>query len=238
MIDPLFKVCILTLFPEMFPGPLGYSLAKKALDNNIWQLDLINIRNYALGSKGHLIDDKPYGGGSGMVLRADVIAPAIDKAIENTDSKNIIYMSPRGRTLDQSLVKDLVARKNLVIICGRFEGIDERIIEEYNIEEISVGDYILSGGEIACMALIDSCLRLLPGVIENINTLEEESFISDNIAGLLEYPLYTRPESWRERRVPSVLTSGNHSNVADWKKEKSQEITKERRPDLWKKYKE
>ncbi len=238
MTNILFKATILTLFPEMFPGPLGYSLAKRALDNNIWQLDLINIRDYALGAKGHLIDDKAYGGGSGMVLRADVIGPAIEKAIEQSGSKNIIYMSPRGKTLDQTLVKKLVEKQNIIILCGRFEGIDERVIEEYNIEEISVGDYILSGGEIASMSMIDACVRLLPGVIENTNTLTEESFVSDNIAGLLEYPLYTRPENWKERIVPPVLTSGNHEKIAEWKKEQSKAITKERRPDLWQKYKE
>jgi len=236
MTDSLFQVTFLSLFPEMFPGPLGYSLAKKALDKNIWKMNLLNIRDYAKGTNSHLIDDKAYGGGSGMVMRPDVLGNAIDSAMIASKTSDIIYMSPRGKKLDQKLVENIKSRKNIIIICGRFEGIDERIIEEYNIEEISIGDFVLSGGEIAAMTLIDAVVRLLPGVIENTNTLTEESFSNVNTPGLLEYPLYTRPTNWKERIVPEVLLSGNHQNISLWKKQKSEEITKIKRPDLWELY--
>ncbi|MCC2646196.1 MAG: trmD [Rickettsiaceae bacterium] len=235
MSSPIFKVSMLSIFPEIFPGPLAYSLAGQALKAGIWQYELVDIRDFGL-TKHKNVDDIPYGGGNGMVMRADVLGAAIDHALASNPNATIIYMSPRGKNLTQALSQEISQYKNIIILCGRFEGIDERIIEEYNIQELSIGDYVLSGGELAALVLLDSCIRLLPGVLENRETLCEESF---SILGpaqkpLLEYPLYTRPAEWKGRKVPDILISGDHKKIEDWRYKKSLEITKQRRPDLLK----
>jgi tRNA (guanine37-N1)-methyltransferase len=225
---------LLTLYPEMFPGMLGQSLAGRALDKGIWSYEAINIRDYAK-DKHKTVDDTPYGGGAGMVMRADILGAAIENNVKS--GSKLIYMSPRGKTLTQSTTYELAKCKNISIICGRFEGIDERVLEEYGVEEVSIGDYILSGGEVAATVLMDSCIRLLPGVVGNSGTHKEESFgQSTDYAGLLEYPLYTRPEKWNGRDAPNVLLSGNHGNIAKWRLEKAEELTKQKRPDLFKRY--
>lgn len=218
------NVKILTIFPEIFPGFLGMSLTGRALKEGIWNLDAVNIRDYAFDKHGS-VDDTPCGGGAGMIMRPDVLGNAID---HNYNGGKIIYMSPRGQALTQQKVRELSKEDNLTIICGRFEGIDERVLEEYNIEEISIGDYILTGGEQAAMIMLDAVVRLLPNVLGNAASTENESFEN----GLLEYPQYTRPIEWKNRKVPEVLLSGHHENVAKWQKEKALQITKERRPDL------
>ena len=218
------KATVFTIFPEIFPGFLEYSLTGKALKEKLWELDVVNIRDYAFDKHGS-VDDTPCGGGAGMIMRADVLGNAID---HHYTGGRIIYMSPKGKPLTQSMVRELGRAENLTIICGRFEGIDERIIEEYNIEEISIGDYILTGGEQAAMIVLDAVVRLLPGVLGNSQSIESESFET----GLLEYPQYTRPVEWRGRRVPDILMSGHHENIAKWQKEQALQITKERRPDL------
>ena len=224
----MLKAKVLTVFPEMFPGFLGYSLTGKALEEQKWQLEAVNIRDYAF-DRHKSVDDTPCGGGAGMIMRPDVLG----RAIEATRTKGrIIYMSPKGRPLTQKLVHELAAEEELMIICGRFEGIDERIIEAFNVEEISIGDYILTGGEQAAQIMLDAVVRLLPGVLGNVDSLSEESF-EDN---LLEHPQYTRPINWEGLEVPAVLLSGHHGNIAKWRKEQSLEITKARRPDLMKKY--
>ena len=220
----VLKVQILTIFPEIFPGFLGYSLTGKALKDGIWQLDTVNIRDYAFDKHGS-VDDTPCGGGAGMIMRPDVLGNAIDNTY--TGGK-IIYMSPRGKPLTQAKVKELSKENALTIICGRFEGIDERVIEEYNVEEISIGDYILTGGEQAAMIMLDAVVRLLPGVLGNATSTENESYENN----LLEYPQYTRPISWKNRDVPEILLSGHHENVAKWQRQQALQITKERRPDL------
>jgi tRNA (guanine37-N1)-methyltransferase len=232
---PQLKVSILSIFPQMFPGPLEYSLAGQALKAGIWQYELIDIREFGL-TKHKNVDDIPYGGGNGMVLRPDVLGPAIDQAIASTPNAEIIYMSPRGRPLKQEQVSKYAKAGNLIILCGRFEGIDERVINEYNIQEISIGDYVLSGGELAALVLLDACIRLLPGVLSNKETLSEESFslIAESNKPLLEYPLYTRPANWRGHTIPEVLVSGDHKKIEEWRYNKALEITKERRPDLLK----
>lgn len=229
------EVTYFTLFPQMFPASLGYSLAGKALKSNIWSYNTVDIRKYA-DNKHNNVDDKPYGGGAGMVMRPDVLDNSLQDNVK--DDSKIIYMSPRGVLLNQSKVSELSKLKKISIICGRFEGVDQRIIDKYNIEEISIGDYILSGGEIAACALTDAILRLIPGVIGNAETLNEESF-GDNAdyAGLLEYPLYTKPLRFKNMCVPEVLTSGNHKKIKQWRLEQAEKITSNRRPDLWKKYK-
>ena len=218
------NVKILTIFPEIFPGFLGTSLTGRALKEGIWNLDAVNIRDYAFDKHGS-VDDTPCGGGAGMIMRPDVLGNAID---HNYNGGKIIYMSPRGQALTQQKVRELSKEDNLTIICGRFEGIDERVLEEYNIEEISIGDYILTGGEQAAMIMLDAVVRLLPNVLGNAASTENESFEK----GLLEYPQYTRPIEWKNRKVPEILLSGHHENVAKWQKEKALQITKERRPDL------
>ena len=218
------NVKILTIFPEIFPGFLGMSLTGRALKEGIWNLDAVNIRDYAFDKHGS-VDDTPCGGGAGMIMRPDVLGNAID---HNYSGGKIIYMSPRGQALTQQKVRELSKEDNLTIICGRFEGIDERVLEEYNIEEISIGDYILTGGEQAAMIMLDAVVRLLPNVLGNAASTENESFEN----GLLEYPQYTRPIEWKNRKVPEILLSGHHENVAKWQKEKALQITKERRPDL------
>ena len=221
---------VFTLYPDLFPGPLGSGLYKKALDKKIWSLDVINIRDYA-EDKHKTVDDTPFGGGSGMVMRADVLAKSLDKNIFNK-KEPIIYLSPRGKRLDQTYTKE-ISKENINIICGHFEGLDERILETRNIEEVSIGDYVLSGGEIGAFVIIDSVVRLLPGVLGNNNSLFEESFEND----LLEYPQYTKPQKWEKKEVPSVLLTGDHKKIKDWRLAQSEDITRRRRPDLWKKYK-
>jgi len=231
---PNWHVKLLTLFPEMFPGSLQYSLAGKALDDGLWSYEAINIRDYG-DTKHKNVDDTPSGGGAGMVMRADVLGKAIDA--NASKASKVIYMSPRGKPLTQDKVYELTNESELVIVCGRFEGIDERIIEEYNVEEISIGDYILSGGEVAALVLMDACVRTIDGVLGNKDTLNEESFGKNtDYAGLLEYPLYTRPVEWKGRKIPEVLFSGHHAKIDKWRLERSIEITKERRKDLWEKY--
>ena len=212
----------------MFPGFLGYSLTGKALDEGLWSLEAVNIRDYALDKHGS-VDDTPCGGGAGMVMRADILGLAL-KA--NHTGGRIIAMSPRGRPLTQEFVKELSCEQEINVICGRFEGIDERVIEAYDIEEVSIGDYILTGGEQSAQIMFDAVVRLLPSVLGNSQSIENESF-EDN---LLEYPQYTRPVEWEGRKVPDVLLSGHHKKVGEWRKEQAIEITKKRRPDLYKKY--
>ena len=222
------KVKVLTIFPEIFPGFLGYSLTGKALKEGIWSLEAINIRDYAFDKHGS-VDDTPCGGGAGMVMRPDVLGAAI-KA--NYLGGRLIYMSPRGRQLTQSFAHELSEEKELTIICGRFEGVDQRVLDAYNVEEVSIGDYILTGGEQGAQILLDAVVRLLPGVLGNSESIGDESFENS----LLEHPQYTRPICWDGREVPEVLLSGHHAKIAEWRKAKSLEITEKRRPDLMKKY--
>ena len=224
----MWRASVLTIFPEMFPGPLGASLAGKALAESIWSCETIDIRDFAT-DKHRSVDDAPAGGGHGMVMRADVLARTIDAAAPAGDPRPRILLSPRGKPLLQSRVRELAEGPGAVLVCGRFEGVDERVIEGRALEEISVGDYVLSGGEIAAMALIDACVRLLPGVIGKEASHVEESFE----AGLLEYPHYTRPQEFEGRPIPEVLTSGHHAKVAAWRREQAEKITRKRRPDLW-----
>ena len=221
---------VFTLYPELFPGPLDSGLYKKALNKNIWSLEIINIRDYST-DKHHAVDDTPFGGGSGMVIRADVLANSLDKNISNK-KEPIIYLSPRGKNFDQTYAKK-ISSKNINIICGHFEGIDQRILETRNIEEVSIGDFVLSGGEIGAFVIIDTVVRLLPGVLGNPNSLNEETFERD----LLEYPQYTKPQKWEKKEVPPVLLTGDHNKIKDWRLAQSEDITRRRRPDLWEKYK-
>ena len=222
-----FRATVLTLFPEMFPGPLGVSLAGRALAENIWSLEARDIRTSAT-SRHRNVDDTPAGGGPGMVMRADVLAAAIDAAAPAGDARPRVLMSPRGRRLDQAFAADLAEKPGVLIVAGRFEGVDERVISARNLEEISIGDYVLSGGEIAAMALLDAVVRLLPGVMGNVESGASESFAG----GLLEYPHYTRPQEWEGRTIPDVLLSGDHKRIAEWRRAEAQRITRERRPDL------
>jgi tRNA (guanine37-N1)-methyltransferase len=223
---------ILTLFPQVFPGVLGASLTGKALQDRLWQLQPVDLRPFGDG-KHRNVDDTPAGGGAGMVMRADVLGAALDHAARGTPKDRtrwpIVYLSPRGKPFDQATARRFATCEGMTLLCGRFEGIDERVIEEYEIEEISLGDFVLTGGEIAAQAVLDATVRLLPGVLGNAESTEEESF-SD---GLLEHPQYTRPAVWRGREIPPVLLSGNHGEVAKWRKAEAERITRERRPDLW-----
>jgi tRNA (guanine37-N1)-methyltransferase len=221
-----WQATILTLFPEMFPGPLGISLMGKALEKKLWSLDVRDIRDHGLG-KHRTVDDTPAGGGPGMVMRADVAAAAID-AVER-HGRPLIYLSPRGKPLDQARVRDLAAGPGAILLCGRFEGLDQRVIEARQIEEVSLGDFVLAGGEIAAMALIEASVRLIPGVLGDHASTAEESFA----AGLLEYPHYTRPQSFEDRPIPEVLTQGNHSEIAKFRQAGAESLTRLRRPDLW-----
>jgi tRNA (guanine37-N1)-methyltransferase len=224
-----WRATVLTLFPEMFPGPLGLSLAGKALQNGIWALDIVDIRAFAT-DKHRSVDDTPAGGGAGMVMRADIAAAAIDAARAQMPAcAPTLYLSPRGAPLTQSRARDLAHGSGAILLAGRFEGVDERVLEARNAEEISLGDYVLSGGELAAQVLIDCVVRLLPGVAGNESSLAEESFAS----GLLEYPHYTRPREWEGRAIPDVLLSGDHEKIARWRREQAEKITKARRPDLW-----
>jgi tRNA (guanine37-N1)-methyltransferase len=222
----IWRATVLTLFPEMFPGPLGVSLAGKALASGLWALEARDIRDSAT-DRHRSVDDTPAGGGPGMVLRADVVAEAIDAAEISADRPRLL-MSPRGRPLTQSRVVELAAGSGPLIVCGRFEGIDQRVIEARNLEEVSIGDYVLSGGEIAAMALIDACVRLLPGVMGKLASGADESF-SD---GLLEYPQYTRPQEFEGQPIPEILLSGDHARVAAWRRAEAEALTRARRPDL------
>ncbi|EJK84525.1 tRNA (guanosine(37)-N1)-methyltransferase TrmD [Rhizobium sp. AP16] len=221
-----FRATILTLYPEMFPGHLGASLAGKAMERGQWALDTVQIRDFAT-DKHRTVDDTPAGGGAGMVLKPDVLARAIDHASEN-DNRPRLLMSPRGKPLTQKRVRELASGDGVIIVCGRFEGVDQRVIEGRDLEEVSIGDYILSGGEPAALILLDAIVRILPGVMGNDLSGLHESFEG----GLLEHPHYTRPQVWEEREIPAVLISGNHGAIAKWQKQEAEKLTKERRPDL------
>ncbi|MBS3647931.1 tRNA (guanosine(37)-N1)-methyltransferase TrmD [Pseudaminobacter sp. 19-2017] len=222
-----FRASVLTLYPEMFPGPLGLSLAGRGLSEGAWSLEMVQIRDFAL-DKHRSVDDTPAGGGAGMVMRADVLARAVDHGSPAGDPRPRLLMSPRGKPLTQARVRELAAGPGAVILCGRFEGIDQRLIESRGFEEISVGDYILSGGEPAAIVLLDAIVRLLPGVMGNAQSGEEESFEH----GLLEHPHYTRPQEFEGMPIPDVLTSGNHAKISAWRREQAERLTRERRPDL------
>jgi len=225
-----WTVDVLTIFPEMFPGPLAHSIAGKALEKDLWRLETTNIRSFA-SDKHQTVDDTPCGGGPGMVMRADVVDTAL-QSIEASADRPLIYLTPRGRPFDQTMAHEFAAKPGLVVLCGRYEGVDERVLETRAPLEISLGDFVLSGGEPAAIAMLDACVRLIPGVIGDEESLAEESFE----AGLLEYPHYTRPQEWHGRTVPEVLLSGHHKNIRAWRHEQSERITRERRPDLWSRY--
>ena len=226
----MFQARVFTLYPEVFPGPLAKGLYGKALTNKLWNLSVINIRDSA-NDKHKTADDTPYGGGTGMLLKADVVAKSLDQNIKK--GERIFYLSPKGKKLDQKFIQDLSKEKSISLICGHFEGVDERVLTTRNIEEISIGDYVLSGGETAALVVLDSILRLLPGVLGNDKSSTDETFEN----GLLEYPQYTKPQIWEKKSVPEVLLSGDHSKIKDWRLSQSEAITRHRRPDLWQKYK-
>ncbi len=227
----MWRARVLTIFPDMFPGPLGVSLVGQALERRVWCLETLDIRSFAV-DKHASVDDVPYGGGPGMVMRPDVVGQAIEAAQTADPDLPLVYVTPRGAPLQQADVRELADGPGLIALCGRFEGIDQRVMDVYPGREISLGDYVLSGGELAAMTLIDACVRLLPGVIGAAESLHEESFET----GLLEYPQYTRPRSWHGRDVPDVLLSGHHENVRAWRLAQAEEITRQRRPDLWDRY--
>ncbi len=238
----MWQVNIISFFPDLFPGPLSYSVIGRSLKNRIWSLNTIDLKKFAIG-KHKTIDDTSYGGGSGMILRPDVLASAIDYLNQSTQefsqpSKKIplVYLSPRGKVFNQIMAKDLVKNAGITIICGRFEGIDERIFSEYQIEEISLGDYVLSCGDIAAFSLLDSCIRLLPGVLSDDHSVYEESFGENNYENLLEYPQYTKPFTWRNHEVPNVLISGNHNKIKKWRLQEAENKTRIARTDLWNQY--
>ena len=226
----MWKARIFTLYTEIFPGPLNKGLYGKALSNKIWNLDLINIRDSA-EDKHKTVDDTPFGGGSGMLIKPDVLASSIDQHVSKREK--IFYLTPKGKLFNQKIAKSLSKEHCINLICGHFEGVDQRLLETRNIEEISIGDYILSGGETAAFVILDSILRLIPGILGNEESVHEESFEN----GLLEYPQYTKPQLWEEKNVPDVLLSGDHSKIKDWRLSQSEAITRHRRPDLWQKYK-
>ena len=225
----MWQAQIFTLYPEFFPGLLSKGLYGKAMSKNLWDLKVVNIRDSAT-DKHKTVDDTPYGGGSGMLMKPDVLAKSIDD--NKKDGERIFYLSPKGKLFDQNFAKDLSMEKSISLICGHFEGVDERILSTRNIEEISLGDFVLSGGETAAMVVLDSVLRLLPGVLGNEQSTDDESFEN----GLLEYPQYTKPQIWEEKSVPNVLLSGDHAKIKDWRLSQSEAITRVRRPDLWEKY--
>ncbi|MFQ6018367.1 MAG: tRNA (guanosine(37)-N1)-methyltransferase TrmD [Kiloniellaceae bacterium] len=224
-----WRATVLTVFPEMFPGPLGSSLAGKALGTGLWALDVLDIRDFAR-DKHRAVDDEPFGGGPGMVLRPDVVDRALEAVADRPGP--VVYLTPRGRRLDQALVRELAGEPGMTLLCGRYEGVDQRVLDARALEEVSVGDYVLSGGEPAAIVLIDAVVRLLPGVMGNVTSPAEESFE----AGLLEYPQYTRPAEWQGRGVPEVLASGHHERIRLWRRSEAERITKARRPDLWARY--
>jgi tRNA (guanine37-N1)-methyltransferase len=223
----MWRASVLTLFPEMFPGPLAHSLAGRALREGRWSLSVEDIRAHGEG-RHRTVDDTPFGGGAGMVMRPDVVDRAIAAAVPAGDARPLIYLTPRGRLLDQALVRELAGSPGVVLLCGRYEGVDQRVIEARAMREVSIGDYVLSGGELPALVLLDACVRLLPGVMGAAESAQEES----HAAGLLEYPHYTRPAEWQGRAVPPVLLSGHHAEVARWRREQSLAATRERRPDL------
>jgi tRNA (guanine37-N1)-methyltransferase len=225
-----WSVDVLTLFPEMFPGPLAHSLAGRALETDLWRLRTTDIRAFA-SDKHQTVDDTPCGGGPGMVMRADVVDAAL-QSVEETDNRPLVYLTPRGQVFNQEMARDFASKPGLVILCGRYEGIDERVLETRAPLEVSLGDFVLSGGEPAAITMLDGCIRLIPGVLGDEESLVEESFET----GLLEYPHYTRPQEWCGRAVPEVLLSGHHKNIRAWRHEQSERITRERRPDLWSRY--
>ena len=225
----MFTARIFTLYPDMFPGPLNEGLFRKAMEKNIWNLEKVDIRKYAT-DKHTTVDDTPYGGGSGMLMKPDVVASAIDKNVKK--GEKVIFLTPRGKIFNQNIAKELSSEKTINIICGRFEGIDQRVVETRNIQEYSLGDFILSGGETAAFVFIDAIIRLLPGILGNENSIKDESFEN----GLLEYPQYTKPQIWEEKEVPNVLLSGDHAKIKHWRLSQSEAITRVRRPDLWQKY--
>jgi tRNA (guanine37-N1)-methyltransferase len=225
--QPPWRATVLTLFPEMFPGPLNFSLSGQALDAGIWSLSTVAIRDFGIG-KHRAVDDTPAGGGAGMVLRADVLAAAIDNARSCDPDVPLIYLSPRGAPFDQGLARELVAGPGVMLLAGRFEGIDERLIEGRRMREVSIGDYVLSGGELAAMVVLDACVRLLPGVVGASESLSEESFEG----GTLEYPQFTKPREWEGRTIPEILLSGDHGRIAEWRRQEAERLTAERRPDL------
>ena len=226
----MLRAQVFTLYPEIFPGPLAKGIYGKALSNKLWDLSVINIRDAAT-DKHKTVDDTPYGGGTGMLLKADVLANSLDQNVKK--GERIFYLSPKGKIFDQKLAQDLSKEKSISLICGHFEGVDERVLTTRNIEEISIGDYVLSGGETAALVVLDSVLRLLPGVLGNDKSSVDETFEN----GLLEYPQYTKPQIWEKKSVPEVLLSGDHSKIKDWRLSQSEAITRDRRPDLWQKYK-
>lgn len=232
----MFKITIITIFPEMFPGPLSYSLLGKGL-GKLWDLKLVNIRDFAK-DKHNTVDDTPYGGGAGMVMKPDVVDDALLSALSLYDNKpEIIFMTPRGKVFSNQVARDIMTNKNgMIILCGRYEGIDQRVIdlwkEEHGMLEISIGDYVLFGGEIPAMVIIDTCLRFVGGIMNNSESPEDESFSNE----LLEYPQYTRPATWKKQKVPDVLLSGNHKEINTWRQKQAETVTKNNRPDLWKKH--
>jgi tRNA (guanine37-N1)-methyltransferase len=229
--DDIWTAKVLTLFPEMFPGPLGVSLAGKGLDDEVWSLQTVAIRDFGEG-KHRTVDDAPMGGGPGMVMRPDVVDKAVQSVTGTAPGLPLIYLTPRGRRLDQDRIRQLAAGPGVSVICGRFEGLDQRVLDAHGVDEVSLGDFVLSGGEPAAMAMIDACVRLLPGIVGSADSLAEESFER----GLLEYPQYTRPQEWNGQTVPGVLTSGHHENIRAWRLAQAEAVTRERRPDLWARY--
>jgi len=226
----MFKAKIFTLYPEYFPGPFDIGICKKAFEKKLWDLKLINIRDYA-DDKHKTVDDTPYGGGVGMLMRPDVVAKSLDANLEEKDT--IYYLTPKGKIFNQNIAQDIVKKNKVNILCGHFEGVDQRVLDSRNVEEISIGDFILSGGEMASFVVLDTVLRLVPGVLGNLNSTKDESFEN----GLLEYPQYTKPQIWEKLSVPDILLSGDHNKIKSWRLSQSEAITRHRRPDLWQKYK-
>jgi len=226
----MFKAKIFTLYPEYFPGPFEIGICKKAFEKKLWDLKLINIRDYA-DDKHKTVDDTPYGGGVGMLMRPDVVAKSLDANLD--EKETVYYLTPKGKIFNQDIAKDIVKKNKVNILCGHFEGVDQRVLDSRNVEEISIGDFILSGGEMASFVVLDTVLRLVPGVLGNLNSTKDESFEN----GLLEYPQYTKPQIWEKLSVPDILLSGDHNKIKSWRLSQSEAITRHRRPDLWQKYK-
>ena len=226
----MFQAKIFTLYPEYFPGPFEIGICKKAFEKRLWDVKLINIRDYA-DDKHKTVDDTPYGGGVGMLMRPDVVAKSLDANLE--EKETVYYLTPKGKIFNQDIAKDIVKKNKVNILCGHFEGVDQRVLDSRNVEEISIGDFILSGGEMASFVVLDTVLRLVPGVLGNLNSTKDESFEN----GLLEYPQYTKPQIWEKLSVPDILLSGDHNKIKSWRLSQSEAITRHRRPDLWQKYK-
>ena len=226
----MFQAKIFTLYPEYFPGPFEVGICKKAFEKKLWDLKLINIRDYA-DDKHKTVDDTPYGGGVGMLMRPDVVAKSLDANLD--EKETVYYLTPKGKIFNQDIAKDIVKKNKVNILCGHFEGVDQRVLDSRNVEEISIGDFILSGGEMASFVVLDTVLRLVPGVLGNLNSTKDESFEN----GLLEYPQYTKPQIWEKLSVPDILLSGDHNKIKSWRLSQSEAITRHRRPDLWQKYK-